>query len=538
MDNGSTFKFTFVAAVALGVGLMIVGCGDGGSTAPNPLNGSTHTPTPPEPIPPTPPSPSVNQVIFDYNILPSGTMEGSGISADIAKVRYAFSYTDEQENVLVDIKDAYTCTFEHKSQDYQQQVYVKDVTTEPTKVTAAYYDVEGELVALGINELEWDRTTKNAYVTNPQIWHLGVDPNVALKVSPYVVPKNGQTSLTFEVAPEGKEAVDMTAFAVVDNIDENVLAAVDKQPGKYNGINYSGSAGEWPVLSIGTKLKRVVERAIFVTDQEIASIKMRPADIEGKQITVDNNSFQMHYTDNKDDFATQNVLHMTNTLGAEVGEYTAAVNDQPMQVWAAYGAVPEKGPTPPDIDITDDDQVTISHKFESIGTDYMEVKDKTLHLKGKNPTGSNSYSVSAQWDKFTSDALTVTVVDVFDEAYLYFVNKDTGALIPEKIKYSGSGENIYNMYLGTAVMSMDSNWNFYRSDIVDIPASWISQGKYPNVLSVSLSPSGVSEYKQESPGANSYILKVSGAPVANINLAIERSGDAPYPKLQDTYVVP
>ena len=195
----------------------------------------------------------------------------------------------------------------------------------------------------------------------------------------------------------------------------------------------------------------------------------------------------MYYTDDKTNYANQNVLHMTNTEGKGEGEYTAAVNDQPMQVWAAYGTVPEKGPTPPDVDITDNDGVSIEHKYEASATDYMSVEGKVIRLKSINDPEANLYSVSAKWKEFTSEALTVTVVDAFNEAYLYFVNKDTGALIIDEIKYSGAGEDSYNMYLAAGVMSLDSStYEFYRSDMVDIPTAWIRLDQYPDVKAVTL----------------------------------------------------
>lgn len=557
----NVFNFVIlIVTVGLGLSLMLSGCGESGSTTPNPLNGSTSTasptesptsptpptPSPPSPIPPspTPPSPTpptpppTNQVIFDYNILPAGTIAEIGISADIAKVRYAFYYTDEQQNVLVDIQDTYTYDFEHKDQAYQKQVPIANVTTEPTKVTAAYYDTEGELVALGVNELQWDQTTKNANVTNPQVWHLGDDPNVSLEVSDYIIPKDGQTVLTLKITPAGKEAVDMTAFARFEDINENVLASVDKQPGRYTGINYSNNEGEKPALYIGTKFK-AVDKAIFVTDQEIASIKLTPAPIEGKAITVKDNSFRMFYTDDKNKLADQNVLHMTN-VGNEKDTYTAAVNEQPMQVWAAYGTVSDKGPTPPDIDITDDNDVTISHQYKASATDYMEVKDKVvIHINGENSTGSNEYAVSAQWKEFNSDPLTVTLADTFNEAYLYFVNRDTGALIIDEIQYSGAGVDTYNMRLAAGIMSLDGkSYSFYRSEMVDIPIAWIGQGQYPKVIPVVTSPTGVSKYEQDNQGVNSYTLEVSGKPAAEVELKIERPAGATYPDLHETSVVP
>lgn len=543
--------FNFAVMVAtLSVGFMLGGCGDSGSTTPNPLNGTA------TPIPPTPPAPSpppiqaTNQVIFDYSVLASDVMGKTDISAPIAKVRYAFKVSDEQKGDFVDIKETYAGTFEYKNQTHDQQVIVKEVNTEAVKVTAAYYDINDELVALGINDLEWDKNTKNAHVQDPQVLFLGSDPTIGLNVSSYLVPKNGQTRLTFTVTPEGKEAVDMTAFTSFSDMDENILASVIGQPGLFTGINYSGDDGILPTAAIGKKLKITAEQPIYVTDQEIASIKIRPADIEGKQITVEDKNgkyaaaegrqyFRMYYTDDKTNYANQNVLHMTNTKGKGEGEYTAAVNDQPMQVWAAYSTVPEKGPTPPDVDITDNDGVSIEHKYEASATDYMSVEGKVIRLKSINDPEANLYSVSAKWKEFTSEALTVTVVDAFNEAYLYFVNKDTGAPIIDEIKYSGAGEDSYNMYLAAGVMSIDSStYDFYRSDMVDIPTAWIRLDQYPDVKAVTLSPTAISEYKQESLGSNSYILKIAGAPAAKVELDIDRPIGATYPVLHQTAVAP
>lgn len=74
------------------------------------------------------------QVVFDYNIL-SESLAKTDVDAKISTVKYAFSGTNAEKEAFTDIKDAYTYTFEHKSEAYEQQVTIDEVNISADKVT-------------------------------------------------------------------------------------------------------------------------------------------------------------------------------------------------------------------------------------------------------------------------------------------------------------------------------------------------------------------------------------------------------------------
>lgn len=73
------------------------------------------------------------QVVFDYDIL-SESLAKTDVDAKIATVKYAFSGTNAEKEAFTDIKDAYTYTFEHKSEAYEQQVTIDEVNISADKV--------------------------------------------------------------------------------------------------------------------------------------------------------------------------------------------------------------------------------------------------------------------------------------------------------------------------------------------------------------------------------------------------------------------
>lgn len=73
------------------------------------------------------------QVVFYYDIL-SESLAKTDVDAKIATVKYAFSGTNAEKEAFTDIKDAYTYTFEHKSEAYEQQVTIDEVNISADKV--------------------------------------------------------------------------------------------------------------------------------------------------------------------------------------------------------------------------------------------------------------------------------------------------------------------------------------------------------------------------------------------------------------------
>lgn len=549
------------AVVGLSLGLAIYGCGDSGSTTPNPLDGST----------PNPPIVETSKVIFDYNVL-SKSLAKTDVDAKIATVKYAFSGTNAEKEAFTDIKDAYTYTFEHKSEAYEQQVTIDEVNISADKVTAAYYDSDNNLVAIGINDLEWNEDSKTAHVSQPRVDIIDENSAVILNADPYVVPKGEQTALTLMVTPsiEGADAVDMTAFASFSDIDEKVLATVAGQPGLYTGVEYSSQVGLQPTATIGKNIKATIDQPIYVTDQKLTSLEIRPADIDGVKITVlDKHEFYEPYEGGQyfhmlyaDEVLKANG-YMLSTVGKKVVTFypkniysnatplapiiNAAANDQPMQVIASYSNIAGQGPVPPQMNVTNDTNTIIESKREvrtwatpsATDVDYMTVNGNVLHVDGVN-TSDNFYSVSAKYNDLTSNSLTVAVSSA--SAYVAFVDKDTGKWMPNQIKYTNGGAIGYNMSLA-AMVRTNSIWKYgekcdlYVSEIIDIPTAWIAEGQYPNVGSIDTAAAGISEYKQTAAGANSYSLKLGEWPSTDTYLQIDRPTDATYPVLYKNKIV-
>lgn len=523
---------TLVATASLGLGLMVCGCGDGGSTTPNPLEGDTSS-----------------KVVFNYSVLAQKLSAKTEISANIASVKYSFKGVDENQKAFTDSSDKYVYKFTHKNQAYDQKVIIKDVSMYTTEVTAAYYNENNELVAIGVDQLDWDKTTKVAKVETPKVQLLDQDATASLSVDNYVIPKSGQVKLTFEITPtEGAKAVDMTDLATFSGLDEKVFAHSEDEPvGFYTGISYGKS--DTVSASIGAQ-KAELDKVIYVTDQTPSKIEISFLPIDGKEVSVfkDNEGikgvFIFYAADPEQVFGLK--IASNDVAYIKEQKYNYAINELPLAILATeFTNADDKGPQPDyAVDITDSDKLSVTTENTSGEENYLVVKDHfTLQATGLNSDNERSmYNVKAKYDDGTSEGLTDQIVVRLKKTYgrLAFVEKEAwGRELTTDDIYAGNiwvkeGQTFEHSLVLKGVVFL---YNGYT--VLDIPESMIPADQYPNLKEPRYSfPEQatksvyevVTTYEHIGSG-NDYKITTTGLPEVQLIMDIDRPEDASYPEL-------
>ena len=523
---------SLVATASLGLGLMVCGCGDGGSTTPNPLEGDTSS-----------------KVVFNYSVLAQKLSAKTEISANIASVKYSFKGVDENQKAFTDSSDKYVYKFTHKNQAYDQKVIIKDVSMYTTEVTAAYYNENNELVAIGVDQLDWDKTTKVAKVETPKVQLLDQDATASLSVDNYVIPKSGQVKLTFEITPtEGAKAVDMTDLATFSGLDEKVFAHSEDEPvGFYTGISYGKS--DTVSASIGAQ-KAELDKVIYVTDQTPSKIEISFLPIDGKEVSVfkDNEGikgvFIFYAADPEQVFGLK--IASNDVAYIKEQKYNYAINELPLAILATeFTNADDKGPQPDyAVDITDSDKLSVTTENTSGEENYLAVKDHfTLQATGLNSDNERSmYNVKAKYDDGTSEGLTDQIVVRLKKTYgrLAFVEKEAwGRELTTDDIYAGNiwvkeGQTFEHSLVLKGVVFL---YNGYT--VLDIPESMIPADQYPNLKEPRYSfPEQatksvyevVTTYEHIGSG-NDYKITTTGLPEVQLIMDIDRPEDASYPEL-------
>lgn len=530
-----------MAAVAtLGLGFMVYGCGDGGSTTPNPLEGDTSS-----------------KVVFNYSVLAQKLSAKVEIPANVASVKYVFSGQHEDKQAFVERSEDYTYKFTHKDAAYDQEVVIKDVDTNSTKVTAAYYDEKDQLVAIGINDLEWDKATSIAKVENPDVQLLDSNATVSLSADSYIIPKNGQVYFTFEITPtEGAEAVDMTDLAIFSGLDKKIFSHQENAAGGvYTGIDY-GKATEVSA-SLG-QLKADLGQTVLVTDQTPAKIALVPQPIDGKEIinhkTPDGGRMNMLFADDGVEY---------NTFGKKVVSYEASrddvdnvpVNEVPFKVVICeYTDIEGKGEAPElPLDITFDGKTSVEAHLDmenyaspsAYDVNKMAIKDRSkIVVEELNPNW-NSYKVVAKYDDGSKDGITETTKIYVEgaKAELVFWNNKTNQKL-EKIFKTSDDTQIYDELRLVGQIAVFGNCVY-----TDIPKDMIPAGQYPDVVTPPRFITGevadshyVYQWRQvpEYSGTNAYAIAIrylSEHPWPdNVKLDLQRPEGATYPYFGGVYV--
>ena len=539
--NKNAFGFVLAAVATLGLGFMVYGCGDGGSTTPNPLG----------------PAKVVPKVIFNYNVLAKELGAKTEIPANIVSVKYAFSGTNDAQELFTDLDETYGYDFDHQDKAYDQEVIIENVDINSTKVTAAYYDEKDQLVAIGVNDLEWDKATSIAKVEKPDVQLLGQDATASLSADSLIIPKNGQVYFTFEITPtDGAEAVDMTDLAIFSGLDEKIFShAENAAGGVYTGIDY-GKATEVSA-SLG-QFKADLGRTVLVTDQRPAKIALVPQPIDGKEIinqeTPDGRRMMMLFADDGVKY---------NTFGQKVVSYKTSsgdienfpVNEVSFKVVVyEYTNIEGKGDAPAlPLDITFDSKTSVEAIYDlehyaspsAYDVNHMTIKERSkIVVEELNPNW-NDYKVVAKYDDGSENGITETTKIYVGGAQANLVLWDN-----EKNQKLEKIFKIKSIDTWDKLRLVGQIEVFGNCVYTDIPEDMIPAGQYPDVVyPPHFTNTGevagveyVPQWRQwpEHSGANAYAITVqyddqhSPWP-GNVKLDLQRPEGATYPEFSGVF---
>ena len=540
MKYKNTFRFaTFAAALSLGASLLAGGCGDGGSTTPNSLNGGD-TPQPPTPEPPIS---DTYKVTFQYNSLAKnlGRIE---IASNIVSVKYAFYGKTENKEFTTAPTKAYE--FKHEATAQEQDITIDAAEVEELDddiygVTAAYYAEGDKLVAIGYDTIDW-QGQKAVTITSPDLYSIGQE-NDTLSLTSYdpatgknkTVFKPGENvGLFFELIPNGEtiKAYDLIPFATFSNLNDitdDKVTVLTATQGKTNGQFTAASKGtvapQATIQAAIGDLTYMVEAPIYVTEQTIENIELRPLSDEITALpSSEMTAFYMLYIDKKDaegkdiPNATlgQEVVKTalrTAAHGTEEGA-TVGVDEVPMQVIATYTNDPTKGPQPQDVNIID--QVDIKATLVgSEGESLLKAQDGSLVATGTAPESyADQYEVVAKYgDKLESKNLVYVLPATSEICFAQFFGEDVSeplAYYPDNtITDEGDGSTINE---GLKVVGRFQVKAPEGEDITESVPFYIDSlvSKYPEALVKSepfTEASGNVFKRYSDDGGNSYFLE-------------------------------
>ena len=474
MTNKNTFRFaTFAAVASLGLGLMISGCGDSGSTTPNPLDAK------------------YGQVTFNYNVL-AAKVAATPVAKEIVTVKYAFFGVTTGGARFIDgpsevPSNAYTHNFTHGDKDQEEIVKINNVDLDANGVIAAYYDKDGNIVAMGQDIIAFDKDNKCA-IEEPELANI-VPGTIDMDASTHVLSPKGETVIS--ITADGKTAAgvvktyELTPFVTIEGLDKytDVLAfSYDSNQGlTYNGVGYDGTNkgtvdGKKIEASInGTKYS--VDEAIYVTDQHPVDIEVVVDKIGGVAPFVGTTNVPLIFAGKDSLVAGKNIIDMAEASAA--AEHVA-VNKLPFGVHAAaYSNELDKGPqpaVPPTgyFDISD----LAGLKLVSSLPDVAEVAG--LGVTAKKP-GITAISAELKIDETTpaikSDSSKDVTVEVLPTAEnLTFAN--IGGTVPEfmgDVKVDPASEQNFTMAIYGKV-----GMTFETKDYVAAPIEYTAE-TYPDV---------------------------------------------------------
>ncbi len=455
-----------LAAVGLGIGLMLSGCGNSGSTTPNPLDGTT-SPTPaPEPSPT-----GSYKVTFQYNSL-AKKLGRIDVASDIVNVKYAFyGKADNKEFVTAPTK-AYE--FKHETVDKVQDITidsteVKELNANISAVTAVYYGKDDELVAIGYDEIDWQGKTETT-IENPDLYRIKDGDDLALTSYDPATGKDKRVfkpgenvGLSFKLLPNGDtiKPYDLTPFATFNKLNDitddkvTVLTAQDETHGQFTAAANGTVA---PKATIGPSISYIATEPIYVTEQTIIGIKLKPADeditaLPSSEVTA----FYMLSIAKKDaegnDIPNASLGQKVVTMGTRTDAHgfqsgaTVGVDEVPMQVIATYTNEANKGPQPRDVNIID--QVELKTTLVgSTSEPLLKAQDGSLVATGTNPESyADQYEVIAKYsDKLESKNLVYVLPTTSEICFARYFGEDVSvplAYVPDNtIPDEGDGATI------------------------------------------------------------------------------------------------
>lgn len=490
MTNKNTFRFaTFAAVASLGLGLMISGCGDGGSTTPNPLNAR------------------FGQVTFNYNVLAQTTARAD-IAENIVSVKYIFFGV---ENGARFMEEPVTHNFIHGENDAIDDVTVKNVSLDASGVIAAYYDKDGQLVAMGEDEIEFDNEGKEV-VETPEVTDFA-NAVYSLTSSQYVIAPKDETVIGL-TAVAGNKTYNVTPFVTISGIDEAVLAYVQdtNQGATYQGAEYGTIAANTIKATVnGTEY--TIDKPIYVTDQTPNAIKIVADQVDGKDVTTvaateeANEALTVVLAGEKSILANEKAIELT-AEGKDAIRY--AVNEQPIAVIATgYTNVEGKGPQPEGVESEIEDLTKITLVSGTEATAKAEGLNLIAAAEG-NTVVTATYKVSDEETVESTNKLDVKVVGV-DES-LAFSNTETKAFMTD-VKVDAEKDQTFTMAVaGKATLDVD------ETSYVSAPIEYTAE-KYPAIVAVT--EEGITYAQTE--GKNEYTLTVAktAAPEEAVEITVD-----------------
>ena len=489
MTNKNTFRFaTFAAVASLGLGLMISGCGDGGSTEPNPLNAK------------------FGQVTFNYNVLAQTTARAD-VAEKIVTVKYAFFGVENGARFMEEPTAAYN--FTHGEKDAETDVVINNVNRDASGVIAAYYDKDGQLVAMGQDPIAFDAEGK-AVVETPDVTDLA-NATYSMTASQYVIAPKDETVIGL-TAVAGDKTYNVTPFATIEGIDEKVLAYVQdtNQGATYQGAEY-GTIEANTIKATVNGTAYAIDKPIYVTDQTPNAIKIVADQVAGKDVTTvaateeANEALTVVLAGEKSILASEEAVELT-AEGKDALYY--AVNEQPIAVIATgYTNVEGKGPQPKGVESEIKDTSKITLKSETEATAKAEGLNLIAAAEG-NTVVTATYKVSDEETVESTNKLDVEVVSATEN--LAFSNTQTKAFMTD-VKVDAENDQTFNMAVaGKASLTV--------GDVAYTSAPIEYTEKYPAIVAVDVE--GITYAQTE--GKNEYTLTVAktAAPTEAVEITV------------------
>ena len=221
-------------------------------------------------------------LIYDLSQLPPA----QDASTQIVSVRYNYSGVREG----VDYASAPTQSYSLVPDAPHEPLTIEllNVPLSATQVTAAYYNLDGQLVAVGVEELHWiDGSCCEAKVSEPIFISLQ-EATATLAASDYVLTSGQTTDLIYKVTTPTGQVLDLSAFATYEQIDGTILPprggeeSLDKRLGNAMGVVPQPLA--WCLTPWG-KLTATAD-PIYVTNQQVVGLYIERGPIEGQEVTV------------------------------------------------------------------------------------------------------------------------------------------------------------------------------------------------------------------------------------------------------------
>ncbi len=495
MTNKNTFRFaTFAAVASLGLGLMISGCGDGGSTEPNPLNAK------------------FGQVTFNYNVLAQTTARAD-VAEKIVTVKYAFFGVENGARFMEEPTAAYN--FTHGEKDAETDVVINNVNRDASGVIAAYYDKDGQLVAMGQDPIAFDAEGK-AVVETPDVTDLA-NATYSMTASQYVIAPKDETVIGL-TAVAGDKTYNVTPFATIEGIDEKVLAYVQdtNQGATYQGAEY-GTIEANTIKATVNGTAYAIDKPIYVTDQTPNAIKIVADQVAGKDVTTvaateeANEALTVVLAGEKSILASEEAVELT-AEGKDALYY--AVNEQPIAVIATgYTNVEGKGPQPKGVESEIKDTSKITLKSETEATAKAEGLNLIAAAEG-NTVVTATYKVSDEETVESTNKLDVEVVSATEN--LAFSNTQTKAFMTD-VKVDAENDQTFNMAVaGKASLTV--------GDVAYTSAPIEYTEKYPAIVAVDVE--GITYAQTE--GKNEYTLTVAktAAPTEAVEITVAETTPA------------